>query len=196
MKPEVSTQDIVIGAVVLVIVLICAYWVGGLLSRWKNARFARAWAPLVPVINGTITNDGGGAATSWLTGMYAGHQVRASITPDRNRYSEQTGPRYNYFDVALLDVQGRQDWSIRSKNIVADDVLEERLRESGIVAMLTSIGSPEARYNARQQTLQISLEVTSGWAPMPESFQAYLNLLLRLSEINAAVNHSDLSTSK
>jgi hypothetical protein len=193
MKPEVSTQDIVFGAVVLVIVLFCAYWVGGLLSRWKNARFARAWAPLVPVINGTITNDGAGAATSWLTGMYAGRQVRASLTPDRNRYSGETGPRYNYFDVALLDVQGKQDWSIRFQNneghpAAADDALEERLRQAGIVAMLTSIGSPEARYNAGERSLQISLEVTSGWAPMPESFQVYLNHMLQLAEINATVN--------
>lgn len=75
------------GVVVLAIFLVVVFALGFLISRFKNARFEKEWQPLVPLINGKVVNDGGGAATSWLTGTYQGKSVYASMIPKRNRYS-------------------------------------------------------------------------------------------------------------
>lgn len=59
--------------------LVCVYLAGLVLSRFKNARFTRAWQPLVPLISGKVVSDEGGAAISWLVGVYRGQQVCASM---------------------------------------------------------------------------------------------------------------------
>ena len=57
----------------LAVFLAVAFGIGFLVNKVKNAKFARAWAPLRPVIEGSaVVEDGGGAATSWLTGTYQG----------------------------------------------------------------------------------------------------------------------------
>lgn len=192
MNQEVSPQDILFGVIVLIIFIVCAYFAGRLMSAWKNRRFATAWAPLVPLINGTVHNDGGGAATSWLTGTYQGKQVKASIMPGRNRHIEG-GDRYNYFDVALLDVPGQHNWRINYQTALLglgntgwdiktdDQTLRVRLHESGIIADLARLGTPTIEYTARGRTLLYSEDITPRWVPTPERFQAVLEILLRLA---------------
>lgn len=195
MSQEVPAGDIIFGAVILVAFLIIALIAGRLLSNFKNRRFTRAWAPLISLVNGKITHDGGGAATSWLTGVYRGQQVQASMIPGRNTYSDQTGPRYNYFDVALLDIPGKQDWRIENQPLILgrghkgwhiaseDRALEIRLQESGIVTTLGKLGNPTIEYTVRGGILRYSEDVTPRWAPTPERFQEELALLLKLAEI-------------
>ncbi|HEX6904201.1 MAG TPA: hypothetical protein VF789_31115 [Thermoanaerobaculia bacterium] len=201
MNQEVPPGDMLFGGMVLAIFLVFVFLLGLLISRFKNARFAKAWKPLAPLIDGKVVEDGGGAATSWLTGSYRGRRVVASMVPDRNRYSEDSsGHRYNYFDVALLDMPGQQDWKIEHQTailgfgqtgwriVTKDKALEERLNASGILFAVSPFGSPEIAYSARDGKLQYSEDVTPQWIPTPERFQQELELLLTLAKVNEEVN--------
>lgn len=195
-----ETQDILFGIAVLIPFLVLVFAIGFLINKFKNRRFARAWAPLVPMINGTITHDGGGAATSWLTGTWRGRRVSASMTPDRNMYSGESGSRYNSFEIAVLDLAGGQDWSIEHKTPIlgfgqegwhietADRALAERLRAAGAIALVERLGMPTLRYTARGRTLLFSEDAGPVWVPAPARFQEELEILLQLAEVNERVN--------
>lgn len=188
------------GSFVLAIFLIFVFALGKLINVVKNARFTRAWAPLIPILQGKVTGDGGGAATSWLTGTYRGRPVRASMTPNRNQYQGETGHYYNYFDVALLDVPGSGSWSVEYRTGVwglvqegwhieaKDAALKSRLERSDLLSLLTRFGAPTVRYEARSGALLYSEDVTPLWIPLPERFQQELELLLELAALNAEVN--------
>lgn len=123
-----GSSDMVVGSVGLVLFLIFVFAAGKVLSSFKNARFTKAWAPLVPIIAGTIIHDGGGASTSWLAGTWQGRKVQASMTPGRNRYSGESGFKYNEFGIELLEVPGGQDWRIDNSQIeMAEAALRQRL---------------------------------------------------------------------
>ena len=200
MNQEVPPGDMLFGAVVLAIFLVLVFAVGKVIYSFKSARFTKAWGPLIPILNGQVAHDGGGAATSWLTGTYSGRQFRASMIPNRNRYQGESGHNYNYFDVALLGVAGSQDWSIEYRTALwgiqqegwhiesKDAALQERLRASGIIDLVSRFGSPAVKYGSRERTLLYSEEVTPLWTPMPERFREELDLLLRLAQMNAEVN--------
>ncbi|MCB0165964.1 MAG: hypothetical protein KDI79_17150 [Anaerolineae bacterium] len=195
-----DTWDMIVGAAILIPFLILVFAAGLVLNKFKNGRFVKAWAPLAPIINGTVTNDGGGAATSWLTGTYRRRKVRASMAPGRNRYSGESGHTYNYFDIEIQDVSGRQDWSVVYKTSLPgfgqtgwgvetkDKSLEESLRGAGVVDMVARLGGPTVEYKVKQGTLLYSEDVTPRWVPTPERFQEELELLLRLAEVNEAIN--------
>ncbi|HRO24233.1 MAG TPA: hypothetical protein PLR07_08070 [Promineifilum sp.] len=61
-------SDMVFGAIGLIIFLALIFVAGALLYKLVNARFNRAWGPLMPLIK--VVGDGGGGATSWLVGTY------------------------------------------------------------------------------------------------------------------------------
>ena len=200
MNQEVPPGDMLFGSVVLVIFLIFVFAAGFLLNRFKNRRFHQAWSPLAPLLNGKITDDGGGAATSWLSGTYRGQPVRAAMIPHRNQYSGESGSYYNHFEVALLEVPGRQNWSIEHKTPILgfgqtgwqidtdDAALRDRLRASGVINEIARFGSPEIQYQARAKTLLYSEDVTPLWVPAPGRFQEELELLLLLARVNGEVN--------
>jgi hypothetical protein len=200
MNQEVPPGDMLFGSFVLVIFLVFVFGFGFLLNRFKNRRFTQAWRPLVPLINGKIIEDGGGAATSWLSGTYRGQLVRAAMVPNRNRYSGESGHRYNHFEIALLEVPGRQDWRIEYKTpilgfgktgwqIETDDAaLRDRLLASGVIDEIARMGPEEIRYQARAKTLLFSEDVTPLWVPASARFQEELELLLRVAKVNGEVN--------
>ena len=191
-----ETQDMLFGVAVLIPFLVLVFLLGWLINRFKNRRFTRAWAPLVPLIGGTITEDGGGAATSWLSGTWRGRRVRASMTPERNRYSGESGHTYNYFEIALLDLPGGQDWQIEWKSSIlgigqegwridtADPALAERLRAAGVVAVVERMGFEAVTYSARTKTLLFSEDAGPVWVSLPERFREELDALLQLAEIH------------
>jgi len=150
--------------------LVCVYFAGRILRRLKNARYAPAWASLMPVIGGKVVDDGGGAATSWLTGTHKGRLVCASMVPNRNRHPGETGFRFHYFEVALLETPGKSDWSVKERPISADKALEQRLQDAWALAVLDAIGPAEVVYDARQRTLKIVQEPGSAWVPSPAHF--------------------------
>jgi hypothetical protein len=76
MSQEVPPGDMLFGSVVLAIFLVFVFALGWLINKFKNRRFTRAWTPLVPLIQGTVHEDGGGGG--FLSGTYRGHKVRAT----------------------------------------------------------------------------------------------------------------------
>lgn len=183
-----GSSDMVVGSVGLVIFLVFVFAAGKVLIGFKNARFTKAWAPLVPIINGTVIHDGGGAATSWLVGTWQGRKVQASMSPGRNLYPEG-GTKFNEFGVELLDVPGGQDWRFEEARItMADPALRQRLEASGILLMLQAFGSPIVSYSRSQKKLSLSEDAGSRWTPTPEHFEAEIGLLLRLAKVNEEVN--------
>lgn len=200
MNQEVPPSDLLFGVVVTVVFLIFVFALGYLIYRFKNYRFDRAWAHLIPLVNGTVTGDGGGGATSWLTGTYRDQRMRSTMIPNRNRYSGESGSYYNYFDVALLDVLGKQDWRIAYHAAIlgfgktgwqieaADPALKERLQASEILNEITRMGSPEVKYQARDKVLLYSEDVTPLWVPSVGRFQEELELLVLVARVNREVN--------
>ncbi|MES1243603.1 MAG: hypothetical protein ABUT39_18495 [Acidobacteriota bacterium] len=182
-------SDTVFGAFVLAVFLVFVFVLGKVIYEVKNRRFVKAWGPLVPIVNGTVTGDGGGGATSWLTGTYRGRRVQATMVPDRNRYSGESGFRYNYYDVALLDVPGRQDWSLEEGRIATKDkALESSLISLDVASLVAPFGSTTVEYRRQTNKLQLSEDCGPVWVPMPERFVAELELLLKLAEMNASAN--------
>lgn len=189
MQGDTSNNDMIFGSIVLLVFLVFVFLLGFAINKFKNARFVRAWEPLRPVVGGgKVVEDGGGAATSWLAGTYKGRTVCAEMIPGRNRYSGETGFRYNHFAVALIDAPGKSDWSVNTHPVSRDKALEQRLSEAGVMAILAQIGQAEVTYDTRQRKLTIIQEPGASWIPPREHFEKQLNTLLTLGELNAAVN--------
>ncbi len=186
MSQEAPPGDMLFGSAVLAVFLVFVFALGYVIYKFKNRRFTRAWAPLVPLVQGKVTGDGGGGATSWLSGTYRGKPVRATMIPHRNQYSGESGSYYNHFEVALLDVAGRLDWNAEVKTailgfgrtgwtITADDpALVARLEAAGVLSLVARFGEPTVVYQARAKTLQYSEDVTPQWTPAPARFQEEL----------------------
>ncbi|HEY0603142.1 MAG TPA: hypothetical protein VGD58_09535 [Herpetosiphonaceae bacterium] len=199
-----SPGDLFFGAIILIIFLIFVFGLGFLISKFKNVRFAKAWTPLISIIGGTVRDDNGGSASSFLVGNYQGRTVRATMAPQLNRYSE-SGSYYNYFDVTIAGVPGKQNWQLKYNTpilgfgstgweIVADDAaLQQRLQARGVIDLIERLGATPIftqstlDYNARNSALLFREEVT-GWIPEPDRFKQQLETLLQLAVINAEVN--------
>ena len=192
-----ETRDTVLSVMGLAVFLMLAYGVGVLLSRFKNARFRKAWAPLQALIDGKVVDDGGGAATSWLTGTYRGYQVQARMAPQRN--SGETGPRFNDFAVALAQVKGEQDWtfSVRSSpepgkspwRVTADTTaVAQRLERAVIETMLPGFGYPKVSFRQQSGLLEYQVDVTPALVPTPELFARTLEFLVWLEGVNREAN--------
>jgi hypothetical protein len=200
-----ETQDTVFGIMVLIPFLVLVFLLGYAINKLKNRRFTRAWAPLVPVIGGTIVEDGGGAASSWLTGTWRGRTVRAGLCPDRNRYQGESGARYNSFEIAVLNLPGAADWRLEWKSPIlgfgpegwqidsADAAVAERLRAAGAVALVERLGTPTVVYSRSARTLQFEEDAGPVWTPAPERFREELDILLQLAEIQERVNPPRIS---
>ena len=183
-----GTSDTVLGSVIVVLFVAFCIGLGKVIATFKNARFTQAWTPLVPLINGKVVHDGGGAATSWLVGTWQGRKVRALMSPDRNRYSGESGFTFHEFGVELLDVPGGQDWRIEDARITADPALRQRLEAAGVLLMLQAFGNPTVSYSRSQKRISFLEDAGSRWTPTPEHFEAELGLLLRLAKVNEEVN--------
>lgn len=199
-------SDTVLGIVILIPFLIAVFIAGYLLYKFKNRRLTAAWGPLVGLVNGTVSGDGGGAATSWLTGVWKGRAVAASLSPGLNQH-EDGGAKYNYFDVALRDVPGKHDWSVEyTRRVIgigqtgwqvrADNpALEEALRAAGVAALVAPFGEtpshfqrPSLEYNRLTRLLRYRMDVSPAVTPTPQRFTELLEMLLRAEEINRQKN--------
>jgi hypothetical protein len=207
-----ETSDLIVGVVGLVIFLAFCFGVGYLLYLWKNIRFTKAWQPLVSVIGGTVSGDGGGGATSWLSGTYKGKTAGAQMSPNAatGGVNSDSRRRYNAFEVILRDVSGAQDWCVEYHtrcvgvgqtgwHIAAkDEALAKRLRERGVIDLVASLGYPTEDvvgtkgpvliYTARDGQLRFRENAGPVWLPTPERFREELDTLLLVATINAEVN--------
>lgn len=205
-------SDMVFGAIGLVIFLAVAFVGGYFLYKFKNARMGKAWGPLVQFVDGKVVGDGGGGATSWLVGTYKGRKVQASMVPDRNVYSSigdssSSGAKYNYFEVGLADEPGLHDWSVTFDRKflgrgregwrvqAANPATQSALEAAGIISVIAPYGEPATHfslatldYNRREKLLLYRYDAGSSWTPSPRVFAEQLEMLLKVSAINAQVN--------
>lgn len=91
----------------------------------------------------------------------------------------RAAPRYNYFEIALLEVPGRQNWSIEYKTPILgfgqtgwqidtdDAALRDRLLVYGVIDEIARMRPEEISYQARAKTLLFSEDVTPRWVPTP-----------------------------
>ena len=199
-------SDTLLGIVSLAIFLVFIFVFGYFIYKFKNARLTSAWGPLVGLIDGRVTGDGGGAATSWLSGAYRGRPVVAALSPNLNQHDEG-GAKYNYFEVALTELPGRHDWSVVYAQRVLgmgqsgwqvkaeDPALAEALRDVAVPSLVAPFGEtpphlmrPALEYNRRERALCYRTDITPRVAPTPEQFTQLLEMLHSAAEINARLN--------
>jgi hypothetical protein len=193
-------SDTVLGVIILAIFLPVVYVAGRWVNRFKNARFHQAWAPLVPLIDGKVVDDGGGAASSWMTGTYRGQKVQARMTPARA--VDEDGPRFNDFSVAVAEVDGEHDWSFAFRSgpapgkspwrvTAGSTAVAQRLERAGIEARLPGLGYPKVTFTRASRLLEYQVDVTPSIVPTAEQFKATLEFLIWLNGINREANTSD-----
>jgi hypothetical protein len=195
-----QTSDFATGVWALAVFLVFVFTLGWLIAKFRNARFAAAWAPLKPIVGGTVIDDSGGGTTSYLAGAYRGRRVRATMAPGINRYSgEDGGHRYNFFEVALLDEAGQHDWRVEYAmpvmgfgksgwQIEAEDpALAERLRHANPAALIAA-GQQKIVYDRRTRSLAVQDDITPQVVPSPEAFERHLQLVLTLGKLNEELN--------
>jgi hypothetical protein len=200
-------SDNVQGAILLAIFLALVFAASRVLARVTGARYARAMAPLTPVIEGTFATDS--LSHGWIKGTFGGRTVLAASTPGVQAFGDGgSANRYNAFDVEVGDVAGAEDWTVtygshgvgqilsrnESWRITADAALQDRLERSGLIAELERFagagvrGYPTVIYRAGQKTLTHRDNVSPATAPPPEHFRRQLELALRLAQINEQAN--------
>jgi hypothetical protein len=200
---DVSPGDMAFGAAVLAVALPVFYFIGKVIVRLKNAKFERAWRPLMPVLTGAkvVADQGGGGASSWLTGTYRGTSVFAEMTPDVGRGGLTDSPGYeNRFETGVRDLAGASDWSVRWSEqflgfgttgwvVSSDDpVLTEKLERAGVRELVASLGRGEVRYRTFTSTLVLHQDIRPLWVPPPERFRTELDVLLELAAVAGPLN--------
>jgi hypothetical protein len=195
-----AMSDTMLGSAILAAFLVVVLAVGWVLYRIKNALLAREWAPLLPLIEGgRVVGDGGGGATSWLTGTYRGQRVTAGFSPNVAKYtaSDDGGHHRNSFSVTLDDVPGERDWRLGHErratggewHVTADDhALQSALAGSRAQAILARLGAGDVDYTRASRALRFSEDVRPLKVPPPDRFRAVLDALLELAEMNQSVN--------
>lgn len=195
-------SDFTLGLIIMPFFLVFIFTMGYGIYRVKNAILTREWTPLRPLIDGggTITGDGGGAATSYLTGKYRGRRVRASMSPDAAKYSGESGHYANRFTVALLDVPGANHFKITSAPSLprfwqsewrvdaANEALREALAATDAVARVSAFGDVEVSYNRSTRMLELVEDVRPSKVPSRDRFQQELELLIELAALVEPVN--------
>jgi hypothetical protein len=202
-----EVSDLAFGIAVFVVFLAVVAVAGFLLHRFSRARYARAWAPLVPVIGGQVRGEGG-AARSWLHGSYQGRPVVAGISPmagQRGRVgSTTTGAAANFFLVAITGLSGRQDWRVLFSadggwRIEAGDPgVQQRLAGSELIGRIAALGYPSPAistvrlpvldYTARNGELVFREDAGSSWLPDPDRFRTELDTLVAIAAIDDRLN--------
>ena len=203
-------SDMLLGICGLAVFLVVVFVAGYFYYKFQNARLTGAWGPLVGLVNGKVTGDGGGGTSSTLRGTYQGRPVVATLAPNLNVLStnnEISGAKINYFDVALTGVAGRYDWAVDFGRSVLgvgqsgwrvetkDSALQAALEAAGVVDLVAANGQPSphmqvppVRYSSGTRTLTYSTDITPAKAPAPQQFGLMVDFLAKLAEINARVN--------
>lgn len=153
----------------------------------RRSSVSRTWEPLTPIVNGTLERKYGSAV---LRGTYQAHPILATQilggaeNPDAFRIEMTIVARganwlVRYGSEKLF---GKDQWYLQASH----EVLKQRLAQSSILTeMQRWEGHPTISYRADSGALSYE---ENGPVPKPERFQAQLNLLLHLAELNEQVN--------
>jgi hypothetical protein len=188
-------SDFTLGLIVMPFFLVFIFTMGYVIYRVKNAAMTREWTPLRPLFDGggTVTGDGGGAATSYLTGTYRGRRVQASMSPDVAKYSGESGSYVNLFTVALLDVPGTDNfriteapslprfWRSEWRVDAANEAVRAALEAARAVERVSAFGDAEVSYDRSTRTLRFVEDVRPLKVPPRDRFEQELDLLFNLA---------------
>lgn len=184
-----AAAEIEYGVIAAIIILAIVLIVIAARRKPRNA-YGKLWAPLIPLVNGT-------AQGSRLLGTYGGMPVAARIAG-----AGEENPAYHYeltmtagsaagdWSLAYTGEKflgtGAKTWRVKSK----DGDLAPRLTEAGAVAAIQQwADQPEISYKAKSGTLHYWQRVDGMRdVPTPEAFQAQLDLLAQLAQINQQAN--------
>lgn len=203
-------SDTLLGVCSLSIFIPFIIVMGYFIYKFKNARLTNAWGPLVALVNGKVVGDGGGGTSSWLSGTYQGRPVVAKLAPNLNESTTDgtsSGVKYNYFDVALTGVRGRQQWAVDySYGVLGlgrtgwhiqtkDSALQAALEAAGVIDLVANFGrpphhlhQPPIEYSRSEESLRYRADIAPAVALTPQQFELVVALLIRLAEINGQVN--------
>jgi hypothetical protein len=195
-------SDFTLGLIIMPFFLVFIFTMGYGIYRVKNAILTREWTPLRPLLEGggTVNGDGGGGATSYLTGRYRGRRVQASMSPDVAKYSGESGHYANRFTVALLDVPGAENfritaapslprfWRSEWRVDAANEALREALEATRAVAQVSAFGDVEVSYDRSTRMLQFVEDVRPLKVPPRDRFQQEVDLLIELADLVEPLN--------
>ena len=189
-----------LGALILV-PLVIVIWV----VAWTVAKVGDAWgasvlARLAPAIDGEVSRDGPHAS-----GTYRGLPVRISFTKGQSVGTGESASRMNAFFIEVPGVPGETTWAIsfrptswfgQDKDLVVsspDAALSGRLEASGARELIAGVNRPSldyvvVTYDARAQVLTYTDDMTPRLVPAADHFDRELDLVARLTAINAAAN--------
>jgi hypothetical protein len=156
-------------------------------NRIANAKAAKLWPKLAPVIKGTF-HKGIGLTAPYIIGQYHGLPVRAHVRVfARSKYSFEY-----YFEIlATVDKHGRdwellynershekQGWQIKTK----DEMFEKSLSQSGLMGIIPGWDhNASVKYNGGKGLLILSHRIyTRDGLPTPEVFEMQLEMLKKL----------------
>lgn len=197
-------QDFVFGALLVALFVVFAVVAGYLITRFQQARYARAWKPLLDVVDGTVQPSTGGGANSPMRGTYKGYHIAGSMAPGASKGEDS---RYNHFMLGITALPGARDWKlayvhrfwplgsaptwrIESK----DEALGGHLEAAGVARIIEQLGilpeapDPPVSYSASAGSLLIQCDAGRDWIPSREYFVQLLETLVVLAKINAEVN--------
>jgi hypothetical protein len=201
-------QDFVFGAALVAVFVAFAIVLGYFITRFQQARYARAWKPLLDLVDGAVQPSSGGGADSPMRGTYKGYQIIGSIAPGASKGEDS---RYNHFMVGITALPGARDWrlayvhrlwplgSASSWRIESkDEALRGRLEAAEVAGIIEQLGilpeapDPPVSYSATGRSLLIQCDAGPDWIPSREYFVQLLETLIVLAKINAAVNPANV----
>lgn len=199
-----ASPTVVFDVMVLVVFVAFVIALGFLIVKFRQARYARAWKPLLGVVQGVVLPSTGGGADSRIRGSYKGHDIFAAMAPQASKGEDS---RYNHFEVGIIGLQGALDWKIAHVRRLLpsgstpdrrletkDEALRSRLEAAGIVRIVEALGimpdapDPPASYSMAQGILRIQCDCGPEWIPSEAFFVEMIETLIALARINAECN--------
>lgn len=153
----------------------------------RRSSVSQNWLPLVPIVNGELERT---YRRARLRGMYQQYPIQATLILGGAEDPDT-------FHIEMTIPPGGTDWSIQygSEKLLGKDEwyvktpeegVQQQLIQSGVLAEMQRWEShPTISYRAQSGTLIYEERVN---IPQPERFQAQLDLLLRIAEMNTQVN--------
>lgn len=196
----VSVTDVLLLALFIAGAMILGY----LITRFKHARHARAWRPLLEVVQGEVRPWTGGGADCPMRGAYKGFAIVGTIIPEASSGEDS---RYNHFMTGISGLKGAADWKLAYVHKLwplgsapawriesKDEALCARLDAADLAGIIEQLGilpdapDPPVSFSVQRGVLCIQCDAGSDWVPSKEFFVKLLETLIVLARINAEVN--------
>ncbi|HEX8904902.1 MAG TPA: hypothetical protein VF771_08695 [Longimicrobiaceae bacterium] len=158
-----------------------------LVVRQRRSDHDRAWAPLIPLVGGTVRRR---HVSSTMHGSWRGHAVTATVdaggaeTPAVYTLTISAAPGGADWEILYggESLFGSARWYVRT----GDERLRAALESSPAMAAVQQADpQPTIRY---ARSGQLTFEAENAWAPGPDGFVRHLDLLVRLDELNQRLN--------